>query len=352
MSFPWSLKEKIQLTDEQRQIYAAERLDNFRWIFQLLASSSPRTLTSADLVPENIREELDDIGQFAEIVYSSVPLEVLMAHIDALSPTGYPLEGYTALRDAVLDESFLGSVAKLPTAIFRRPARNHLIIAFCGTTQLQHVVQDLHFVKRPHPAGAGSVHSGFWGLYTGIADRVKAAVAAHPAADVVVTGHSMGGAVAYLLALDLLSELAVTRKLTLATFGAPRVGDAPLVAHFRRLADKRAAFTELAVRSYNDGVPTLPPMRLGYRHFARRPLYTPGGALYQVPEEESESTLFRCTVGAGEAPPRFPRGGHNYYSGRELERLLRRLTWLEKARIPQEGWEGRYEALAGKSLNL
>jgi hypothetical protein len=57
--------------------------------------------------------------------------------------------------------------------------------------------------------------------------------------------------------------------------------------------------------------------------------------------------LFRVE-GALSHPSVFPRGGHNYYNGRELEKLVRRITWLEKARFPEPGWEDRYQAIVKK----
>jgi hypothetical protein len=45
---------------------------------------------------------------------------------------------------------------------------------------------------------------------------------------------------------------------------------------------------------------------------------------------------------------RFPRGGHNYYGGRELERLLRRIAWLERSDLDKGDarWEERYLSLS------
>jgi hypothetical protein len=73
----------------------------------------------------------------------------------------------------------------------------------------------------------------------------------------------MGGSIAYLLGMDLLSDeanhLPEGLALKLVTFGMPRVGDDPLVGYFHSLVDryreKHGAehFIEYSVRGYNDG---------------------------------------------------------------------------------------------------
>ena len=51
------------LTEEQRRMYAAEKLDNFRWISKIVATYSSYTLTDADLASESLHQELAEIGK-------------------------------------------------------------------------------------------------------------------------------------------------------------------------------------------------------------------------------------------------------------------------------------------------
>lgn len=53
---------KEQLTNEQKLMYASEKMENFRWISRLVASYSPRTLTAADLVSPDLEDEMAEIG--------------------------------------------------------------------------------------------------------------------------------------------------------------------------------------------------------------------------------------------------------------------------------------------------
>ena len=58
-----SMASTSPLTEEQRQMYATEKLDNFRWISKLVATYSPYTLTDADLAPDSLHQELAEIGK-------------------------------------------------------------------------------------------------------------------------------------------------------------------------------------------------------------------------------------------------------------------------------------------------
>ncbi len=57
------MSKQLLLTEEQRKMYAAEKLNNFRWISKLVATYSDYTLTSVDLVPEALHQELAELGE-------------------------------------------------------------------------------------------------------------------------------------------------------------------------------------------------------------------------------------------------------------------------------------------------
>ncbi|KAF8068975.1 Alpha/Beta hydrolase protein [Lyophyllum atratum] len=352
-------KPKYALTEEQRRMYALEKLTNFRLISKVLATRSSYLLTDANRASPEIEVELALLGQFAEIAYSIVPLEFLVQNITTLMQPNFPLEGYDALQNVVMVSSVEGSVGHLPAFVVYRPSTKQLVIAPSGTSTLQLALHDLRTLKHRHPSRRGHVHSGFWSLYQGIKpvllDAIKKGIREHEVSELVITGHSMGGSISYLLCMDLLAGesnllLSPGLSLKLAVFGAPRTGDASLVEYWRELvaayqklngSDK---ITEYSVKAYNDGVPALPPSQLGYQHFAKEPMYLDRTRLYHVPASESEHALFTA------APPgpddqetlEFPRGGHNYYNGRDFERLGRRIKWLYKANTDKSGWEERY----------
>lgn len=132
-------------------------------------------------------------------------------------------------------------------------------MAIAGTSSIKHVLQDLRFFKVSHPSGKGFVHSGFWAMYQGLKDQllpaVEKAITDHSPTEVVLTGHSMGGSIAYLLCMDLL--LSTDLNLKIAVFGAPRTGDAALVDYYRDLVAsfrKTHSFKDYSVKGWNDGL--------------------------------------------------------------------------------------------------
>lgn len=107
------------------------------------------------------------------------------------------------------------------------------------------------------------MHTGFDAAWAEVSSAVMSGVAAtraaHPGYAVVVTGHSLGAAVATLAAAYLRAAAAVA--LDLYTYGSPRVGNGAF-------ADFITAQPGLEVRvtHLDDPVPRLPPLLFGYRH--------------------------------------------------------------------------------------
>ena len=195
-----------------------------------------------------------------------LPLETILLHLNTLQQPGYPLEGYNALQETILVNSFRGTCANLPVYIAYRTPHRQLIVGIAGTTCFKQALQDLRAIRIRHSSKRGYVHTGFWDLYRGVRDEALRAIerglSEHDVSELVLTGHSMGGSVSYLLCLDLLSGHLLAQhkpKLKVVTFGAPRTGEADLVKYFRDLVDSYRqthvpdAFTELAVKGYNDG---------------------------------------------------------------------------------------------------
>ncbi|KAJ7100008.1 Alpha/Beta hydrolase protein [Mycena belliarum] len=350
------------LTEDQRQMYASEKLMNFRWISKVIATYSPYTLSSKDFAPAEIKTYLSEIGQFAEIAYSAnaIPTEFIFDNMTSLLEPDFPLEEYPCLRGAVLISAFKGTVADLPGYIAYQPHTKQLVVAFSGTWSGMQALYDVHALKHRHPSRHGRVHSGFWQLYKGVKafafGGIRKGLAEHEVEEIVITGHSMGGTVSQFLLLDILRDenlvSAGSIPLKLVVFGAPRCGTNNLANYWQELLAKRrkqygdASISEYSVKTYNDGVPSLPPLSFGYHHFAQSPLYFVHGNLYQVPPEFCEHALFHVTPDTGneDVRPEHPRGGHNYYNGRDMEKLARRLNWLNKAIKGKGHWKELYRA--------
>ena len=74
----------------------------------------------------------------------------------------------------------------------------------------------------------------------------------------------------------------------------------------------------------------LPLMITGYVHHTTNPLFLRNDRLFRIPHNEIEYGSFDISSIEGAAAPLHPKGGHNYYNGRELEKLARRVDTLSR----------------------
>jgi triacylglycerol lipase len=135
-----------------------------------------------------------------------------------------------------------------------RDAAGRTFVAFRGTQADDRgdLIDDAQFMPRPWP-GAGRVHRGFWRAYDSLRAPIDDWLAEQPSGLLIVTGHSLGAALATLMAgLDPAAEL--------VTFGAPRVGGRAFARAFAGRAVRRH------VGCY-DFVTNLPPP-IWFRHVA------------------------------------------------------------------------------------
>ena len=192
--------------------------------------------------------------QAAEAQYSSDPGQVNPATITNM-PAGYTLVRTIQMTDFLGPEQsrvFYGYVA-----VGGDPAT--AVVALRGTESTMEWWDDFHWDLVPFtqvPDG-GNVAQGFYGIYQSIgtmtpgqeggsapgafADEVAQAATSGLAADLdpaslplVVTGHSLGGALATLLAADLNATTALRPQAW--TFASPHVGDATFAARYGGLS--------------------------------------------------------------------------------------------------------------------
>lgn len=142
-----------------------------------------------------------------------------------------------------------------------------VVLAFRGSESLSNwrVNMDL-FRELTDLCEDCDVHTGFWHAWTEIRDRAKVrvlnALETHPDYRFVITGHSLGGAIAVLAAGDfrkLNHSLAATPELY--TFGSPRVGGKQTAAFLTE--QSRLSFR---ITSVSDPIPRQPGHILGYAH--------------------------------------------------------------------------------------
>jgi hypothetical protein len=157
---------------------------------------------------------------------------------------------------------FLRSKEHAPTLIEVLGAQAYVVssaddvIVVCrGTeaTSINDTLADLKIVSVYHRNG-GLVHSGFYTEYSKVAHGIQDAIKSHNPVGlkkVWITGHSLGGAMAVLLSMDI-------KPAGCYTFGQPRVGNKKLM--------KQIDFPYYRYKNNNDIVTNVPFVILGYCH--------------------------------------------------------------------------------------
>ena len=144
--------------------------------------------------------------------------------------------------------------------------RSLTILAFRGSKSVRNYLADADFPTVPTDICSGcEVDQGFYNSWlearTGVMSALKSAVAANPSYGVVVVGHSLGGAIAAIAAAELRNEGTST---DLYTYGQPRIGGATISDYITN-QNKGGNFR---VTHYDDPVPRLPPLLLGFVHIS------------------------------------------------------------------------------------
>ncbi|KAI7868472.1 Alpha/Beta hydrolase protein [Spinellus fusiger] len=172
------------------------------------------------------------------------------------------IPNYTLVR------SFLIGNLDINGYIARNDQTKEIELVFRGTHSPSNWIADITFQKVPYtPVAGASVHIGFYAAYTSAQSTVVPAVldqlTKYPSYRVVVSGHSLGGALATLATLDLYQRdgRLSNQNLFAKTYGGPRVGDANFAYYF----SSTGISLERTVHN-RDLVPHLPPQMNGYLH--------------------------------------------------------------------------------------
>lgn len=161
---------------------------------------------------------------------------------------------------------------------------------------------------------ACTVHSGFakgWEeRRTVILKAVADALSAHPSYKVVVSGHSIGGAVGTLAVAELRS---MGINADVYSYGSPRVGNAAFAAF---VTAQNGGSHRLAHE--NDPVPQIPPTWIGYQHTSPEYWLTNGTATKDVYTKENVVVcegLGNEGCNAGTGLIQISGDAHNHYLG-------------------------------------
>ncbi|WOH08411.1 hypothetical protein DCAR_0727851 [Daucus carota subsp. sativus] len=183
---------------------------------------------------------------------------------------------------------------------------NAIVIAFRGTQEnsIQNWIADLYWKQLdcnyPDVSDA-MVHHGFYSAYhnttvrPGIISSVNSAKKLYGDLQIMVTGHSMGGAMAAFCGLDLTVNFGM-QNVKVMTFGQPRIGNAAFSSYFSQIVPNT-----IRVTNEHDMVPHLPPYyyhfpQKTYHHFPREVW------LYHIGFGSLVYTVEKVCDGSGEDP--------------------------------------------------
>mmetsp|Transcript_3228 Transcript_3228/g.6331 ORF Transcript_3228/g.6331 Transcript_3228/m.6331 type:complete len:363 (-) Transcript_3228:226-1314(-) len=203
-------------------------------------------------------------------------------------PRGKCVSGFNP-ELVVSDEIWeLQAFAGIDTELEETP---RVVVSFRGTVEADtwNWVEDLHFTKvSPYEDKEISVHRGFYNAFMALRPRIMAYLDQAPKHPLVVTGHSLGAAMATLLAFDI-SQMEGNRgfpSVSSLTFGEPRTGN-----HAFHEAFSKAVPDNWRVTHADDIVPKVPFQSFGFYHTAREIWYS---------DRKYEAGKYRVCDGSGE----------------------------------------------------
>jgi triacylglycerol lipase len=166
------------------------------------------------------------------------------------------------------------------TQAFLAASRRIGILAFRGTEgdQFNDWVTDARFKPEDFQSDYGKVHRGFREALNSQYEAIEEAIRGFQGSGrlLYITGHSLGAALATLMASRLAMEQVYPVQ-AVYTFGSPRVGDSAFAAAYARELGERT----FRVVNHDDLVTRVPTRSLGYRHVGQVIYFDADGAMHQ-----------------------------------------------------------------------
>jgi predicted lipase len=208
------------------------------------------------------------LGQLLNTTYDTLPSDLTNQAGQKISVGGTDYTVVTTIyaNDLSTDIDPSRGDDEVSIGLICQDQTGNVAIAIRGTEGTLEWIHDADFLLVPCPflTGAGHTEDGFTAMYnslrTGIASNSPSVVSAlatlrfpSPVSSVTICGHSLGGALATLLVLDVAAN-SVFKDPAAYTFGSPRTGDSLFASTYDQVVKK-----SYRVANRLDIVPTLPP---------------------------------------------------------------------------------------------
>ncbi|KAJ7164216.1 alpha beta-hydrolase [Mycena filopes] len=244
--------------------------------------------------------------------------------------TKYSSAAYQRICPRPLGNTLVKSfgVGRTQGFVARDDTNKKIVVAFRGTFSLREALIDTQdklvpFISPGLPdLGNVEVHCGFLGAYNNVADdiltTVKTQLADYSTYELVLTGHSLGGAIASLAAVSL-KTAAPEAIMSVYTFGQPRTGNAEFATYMERIVGAQNIFR--AVHTI-DSIPKRPLREDGYEHSATEYWQFEDPLLPSAPASKAD-TVKPCAGGedpmcSDSVPTTEFNPAHTYYFGQVM----------------------------------
>ncbi|MEO6094991.1 MAG: hypothetical protein ABIW76_04700 [Fibrobacteria bacterium] len=125
-------------------------------------------------------------------------------------------------------------VPETDTQFFFFKTKDYVLFSFRGTLEGRDILTDLNAERVVFSECIGNVHAGFYSVFKSIQKYIDDATKGDLEIPIILCGHSLGGAIANLIAAYL--KKSGHAKVMLYTFGCPLVGDSVFSHHFTKIA--------------------------------------------------------------------------------------------------------------------
>jgi predicted lipase len=209
-----------------------------------------------------------NVAQLLNTTYDTLPSDLTNAAGNAVSAggTNYTVVTTIYANDLATDINPSRGDDEVSIGLICQDQAGNVVIAIRGTEGILEWIHDAEFLQVPCPflVGAGHTEDGFTAMYeslrTGAAANSPSVVSAlatlqypRSVSSMTICGHSLGGALATLLALDVAANTAFNNP-AVYTYGSPRTGDSLFASTFDQVIKN-----SYRVANRLDIVPTLPP---------------------------------------------------------------------------------------------